>query len=306
MSLVWRNIWRRTLIAACGLLNVGALLAWVFDLGAFHVWFLLTGVPASVLLAVVAVRLARRPDRDPYLRRALVAGAVGGLLGTLGYDVFRIPFVVGGLRLFAPIDSYGVLLLDAAGSSATSGFAGWSYHFANGIGFGIAYAAVALGRKWPFAVLWGLVLETATILTPFADSYAIAGEWDLIAIAYAAHLAYGIPLGIIVQRAVGWQELRRPLPVPAWALLTATAIGLAAWLQPTGEVMRSAEITITDGRFSPEWVRVAPGTCARIEARDAARYNLDGRQCNDKVGAHRVRVNDDPYSGGFLLVDDDA
>ena len=74
-------------------------------------------------------------------------------MGTIGYDLFRLPFVASGLRVLAPIDSYGVLLLDAHTSSPLSGFAGWVYHFSNGIGFGIAYAAVALGRRrWYWAV----------------------------------------------------------------------------------------------------------------------------------------------------------
>lgn len=298
MASVWRDLWLRGLVALCGLLNVAALLAWVMGLGAFHVWFLATGVPALAVLVAVAVRIARDPERDPYLRRALVAGTVGGLLGTIGYDLFRIPFIVGGLRLFAPIDSYGVLLLDAGASSQLTGLAGWSYHFTNGIGFGIAYAVVALGRRWPWAVLWGLILESATLVTPFADSYAIAGKWDLIAIAYAAHLAYGIPLGLVVQRATAWRDLRRPIAVPSWAQLTALAVGLVAWLQPTLDVPRAPVTRVVDGRFEPEWVRVAPGGCAEVVGADDA--------CNDDVGVHRVKLKDEAYSGGFLLVDEHA
>jgi hypothetical protein len=293
---------RTALLAAgvCGLLNVASLLAWVFGLGPFHVWFLAVGVPALAALVAIAAWSARRPEQAPRLRRALVAGTLGGLLGTIGYDVFRIPFVVGGLRLFAPIDSYGVLLLDAAASSPLTGFAGWSYHFTNGIGFGIAYAVVALGRRWPWAVLWGLVLETATILTPFADSYAIRGKWDLIAIAYAAHLAYGIPLGLVVQRAARWTDLRRPAPVPVWAALAALTIGLLVWLRPTPSIPDRPATTVVDGRFRPEWVRVPPGGCAAVRGGD------DVCDPDRRTGVHRIKLTDEPYSGGFLLVDEEA
>lgn len=301
----------RATAAACGLCNVVALLAWVYGLGAFHMWFLAVGLPSLVVLVAVAAWSARNPDADPYLRRALVAGTLGGLLGTIGYDAFRVPFIVGGLRLFAPIDSYGVLLLDAAASSPLTGFAGWAYHFTNGIGFGIAYGIAALGRRWPWAVLWGVILETATIVSPFGDSYAIRGKWGLIAIAYAAHLAYGIPLGMIVQRASRW-DVRRPLSVPLWVMLVALGVGLVAWLRPGPSIPSQPTTAIVDGRFVPEWVRVSRGACARVTNTDNEDYA--GQQlvigagateevCGHVVGAHRIRVADEPYSGGFLLVD---
>ncbi len=307
-------------VGLLGLASVVALLAWVFGLGPFRLWFLLTGLPATIALIAVAV-LTRRRGSDG-LRLALVSGAMGGLVGTVGYDLFRIPFVAGGLRLFAPIDSYGVLLLGAEGSSSWTAFAGWSYHFSNGIGFGIGYACVALGRRWPWAVLWGLVLETATILTPFADSYAIRGRWDLIAIAYAAHLAYGIPLGLIVQRAVT-ADRGRPLVLPAWVGMAGLVVGLLVWLRPgtvdpaerAGRaVAPGPSAVVVHGRLRPEWNRVEPGQCVALRNLDDRDYELPdgavleaggvGEHCQEGTGAHRVRLLDEPYSGGFVLVDD--
>lgn len=130
-----------------GLLSVASLLAWAFRLGRFDLWFLALGAPAIVFLIGVGLCVARL-GRFPRLRLALIAGVVGGLLGIIGYDLFRIPFAALGLRLFAPIESYGELLLNADSSSPLTDFAGWGYRFANGLGFGIFYAAVALGRRW--------------------------------------------------------------------------------------------------------------------------------------------------------------
>lgn len=310
----WRETGWRAAVAFCGLLNVAALLAWVMGLGAFHVWFLLTGLPAALFLAVTAAVLARRPERDPYLRRAIVAGTMGGLLGTIGYDVFRVPFeILGGLRLMAPVDSYGVLLLDAGASSSTTGFAGWSFHFANGIGFGIAYAVVALGRRWPWALLWAFVLETATILTPFADSYGLRGKWGLIAIAYAAHVAYGSALGVVVQRAADW-DLERPTPVPAWSVVAVLIVVLVAWLRPTGSVPARPATTVVGGEFQREWLRTTPDQCASLRNLDDRAYELTrgdrldpgatGELCVAGTGVHRVRLTGDAYSGGFVIVDD--
>jgi hypothetical protein len=164
--------------------------------------------------------------------------------------------------------------------------------------------------------VWGLVLETATIATPFADSYAIRGKWDLIAIAYAAHLAYGVPLGVVVQRAARW-DVQRPLPVPLWVPLAALAVALVLWLRPTPSIPDRPATDIVDGRFVPEWVRISPGECADVRNTDAERHASErigtieagapGEVCEDEVGVHRVEVDpDEPYSGGFVLVDDDA
>lgn len=89
----------------------------------------------------------RRPGHAARARPSPAPGAARRqprrLLGPIGYDVFRVPFeVLGGLRLLAPIDSDGVLLLDAARRPRPRVWPGWSFHFANGIGFG--------NRSWHF------------------------------------------------------------------------------------------------------------------------------------------------------------
>lgn len=310
--------------AACallGLLSVAALLAWVYGLGSFQAWFLAVSLPAVVLLGVVG-GLARRLGRER-LRTALVLGAVGGLLGTIGYDLFRVPFAALGLRVFAPIDSYGVLILDASASSSWTGLAGWAYHFSNGIGFGIAYAMVAVGRKWWWGVLWGMVLETATIITPYAGEYGLTGRWGLIGIAYAAHFAYGAPLGLIVQKGRnfvdGLDEVSRRATV---YMLIALASFLLLWHRPFGDRLTTAAVpssTITEARFDPEWLRVAPGGCARLINRDGSTYRIEAavggprvgpretvRACFEEPGIHRVRIAERPFSGGFVIVDTQA
>lgn len=309
----------RVVLAVVAASTVAALLAWVVGLGSFRSWFLLVSAPAMIALGAAGAIAAKKHS---VLHRMLVAGTLGGLFGTAGYDLFRMPFVVAGLRLFAPIDSYGVLLLGADSSSPLTAFAGWGYHVANGVGFGIAYALVAHGRSWVWAMAWAMVLETVTILTPFADSYALRGKWDLILIAYAAHVAYGLPLGLIVQRAPRW----RPARPPASLVLVGVGILLAAWLQPgttPDDLERGRAVApgpsavIVRGHLVPEWLRVAPGTCAIVENTDRVDYELSPpygsvaagqrtRLCERRTGAHRVKAGPRPYSGGFLLVDPEA
>jgi hypothetical protein len=315
------------LLAFLGLLSVAPLLAWVLDLGSFQSWFRFTTVPAVLMLTTVGVIVVRRgsPAR---LRTALVAGCIGGLLGTVGYDLFRVPFAAAGLRVFAPIESYGVLITGADSSSPWTSFVGWSFHFSNGIGFGIAYAMVGLGRRWQWGVVWGLVLETATIVTPFATLYGLAGKPNLIALAYAAHVAYGYPLGVVVERAgaaptrLAWVSPR----TAAWALL-ALLVGLLIWHRPfqTPSDVRAGQraapgpsAIVGDGRFRPEWLRVPVGGCAVIRNIDPTAYTLkvpairrtelppkaDMAVCFDKAGVFRVRTSKRAYSGGFVIVDE--
>lgn len=303
--------------------SVASLLAWVFGLGSFHSWFFAVTLPGQLLLVAAGLWLARQ-DEFAELRSLLMAGLVGGLVGTVGYDLFRVPFALAGLQVFAPIDSYGVLALGASVSSPLTGFVGWTYHFANGIGFGLAYAALAgRGRHWAWGVAWAMVLETATVVTPFAATYALAGKWVPIAIAYAAHVPYGLCIGFAVRHADRVaDELRAATRWAVPGILVVTFGVLAAWHAPW-KSERPVELrgvddpaaVVRDGRFEPLWLRVAPGGCVMLRNLDSEAYRLnvgapqvvraraDATVCFADMGVHRVRSSPEPYAGGFVIVD---
>jgi hypothetical protein len=310
--------------ASCALLSllcVAPLLAWVYGLGRFADWFWRATVPALIVLALVARVVSRRPT-TARLHDAFLAGVGGGLLGTLLYDVVRVPFALGGLRLLAPIDSYGVLLLDAAGSNARSGFAGWVFHTTNGVCFAIAYAVVASGRSRWWAVAWAMVLESVAVLSPFAAYYGLSGKWGQIALAYAAHVPYGLAIGICCENtartAASMREISRR--APALVALGVTVAGLLVWQQPwstndtvrTGEaVAPGASAVIVNERFAPQWVRIAPGGCAVIRNDDSEARVVNtqtiapgttGQLCLTGDGVHRVKISG-AYSGGWVIVD---
>ena len=281
--------------------NVVALLAWVYGVASFQQAFLAVGVPSLVLLG----GLAWRARRSPGLADLLAAGVAGGLLGTFGYDLFRIPFVLAGFRVLAPIDSYGVLLLGTSESSPWTGVAGWAFHLLNGVGFGIVYAALARrGRRhWGWAVAWAMVLETATVVTPFARVYGIAGHANLLLVAYAAHVAYGVPLGLVVAR--GLPSARTAAGAVAGAL-----VAVMAWQHPwsspapdrAGRAAAGPSTMVVSNRFRPEWVRIRPGGCVVLLGDGSPAQEL----CPPGQPAPRVvrhKVGDEPFSGGFVLVD---
>jgi hypothetical protein len=304
--------------ASTGLLSVVALLAWVYGLGSFAAWFWGLSVPASAVLVAVGL-WSTRTDRYPRLRVALFCGLVGGLVGTFFYDAVRLPQVLFGIRPFAPIESYGLLMLDARASSPATELAGWAYNLSNGIGFGISYAVVALGRRWPWAVAWAFVLETVAVASPFSTMYALAGKWDLIALAYLAHIAYGYPLGRIVEAGPRFAKAAGALvPHPGPALLGVTTIGLLAWHWPFAEapVGAPATIRVSDGMFAPKWVRLPIGGCATATDGDAIGYTIreaigaptlspggTSELCFARPGMVRARTSDRPDAGGFVLVD---
>jgi len=305
-----------------GLCSVLPLLAWVYRWGAFSLWYWALAVPGLLAIAVLAI-LLRRGGAHPDLHAAIVAGTLGGIAGTIGYDLVRTPFLAMGLRLFAPIDSYGLLILNVSHSSPLTEFAGWTYNVANGAGFGIAYAMVALGRHWLWAIPWALGLETMTIVTPYASAYGLSGHPDLIAIAYGAHVAYAIPLGVVVRQAAHWRRPQdAPLP-PLWAI-AGVALVLLLWQQPwstpsgvsRAEAIRPQPASLVEsGRFVPEWVRVAAGGCLVLVNHDGISHRLTGvdapplaasatgRYCFAAPGVQRIQLDGVPYSGGFVIVD---
>ena len=324
-------------VAACG--SVIPLLAWGYDLGKFSTWGWAAAYPLVVLLVGATVWM-ERTGRYPLTRAAVTAGALGGALGTVAYDLLRVPFVVlEGRQLLAPIDSYGVLLLDAAYSSGLTGFAGWGYHAINGIGFGIAYAVVMRGRHWGWGVLWGLTLETAVVISPFATDYALRTEdgfkWVPIIIAYIAHVPYGFAVGRFAQHAgARHATARRVTPRPVLLLSAAVALALLVWQWPLfgddriaeGRAAAPGASAAVDERgvWHPTWLRVAPGECATIViapdsglvqlrvgppgAAITAQEPLDRQTpaevCPGSPGISRWQVDGQPFSGGWIITDD--
>lgn len=318
----------RAVFFVLGGTSVASLLAWVYGLSSFRDAFLFVSLPGQVLLVVGALVVARRTE-SAGLRTLLVAGAIGGLLGTFAYDLFRVPFVIAGFRVLAPIDSYGVLAAGTSASSPWTGLLGWAYHFANGVGFGIAYAMLAPRRNWRWGVAWALLLESATIVTPFATLYALRGtpsgvNWTAISIAYAAHIPFGWIVGRAVERPERIVEVlraigRHTVPVSFVVVIVALLGWQAPWSYdaPAGRNTPAGTPTaeIVDQRLHPQWLRVPVNGCAVLVNLDDEDYRVmiagepvvvtagENEVCFPDAGVLRLRTTDEPYAGGFVIVD---
>jgi hypothetical protein len=223
-------------------------------------WFL--AVPGYLVLA--ATWWFGRNAREEWVRElsdAVAIGAVGGFLATVAYDVVRIPFVMSGIRVYVPNSTYGLWILDADFSTRLTETVGWFYHFANGTAFGIMYALFMRGRHWFFAVVWACLLETIAIFSPYAVVYQLAGKPYIIAIAYFGHVAYGLPLGFMVQRWAGSAAYLRNLPpigrIALVAILLASVVGSLTYPRDIADPARKANAFVVEGGgLAPDWLRL--------------------------------------------------
>lgn len=130
---------------------------------------------------------------------AISIGVIGGLFSTFAYDLVRLPFHLFGYLVFATNSTYGMWVSDALVATRLTEVTGWIYHFSNGISFSIMYAVFMRGRHWIFAIAYAFALESIAIYSQFGQVFALTGNYSMISIAYLAHIAYALPIGIMVQ-----------------------------------------------------------------------------------------------------------
>lgn len=182
----------RLLACVCGSLSIGSLLLYFFGVGSFF-WtsciLLLIEIGGLLLLWRYASGEAGRP-----MRRLIVGGLTAGCVATLAYDIVRVPIAHGGIPVFKAISYFGTVLLGVEQPTPVSELLGWGYHLSNGIGFGLMYAALVT-RPGPIsAVLWGLSLEGAMLLTPYAEVFGYQRDARFMAITIGSHACYGLAL----------------------------------------------------------------------------------------------------------------
>ncbi len=302
--------------------SILALMAGLYGLAPMGPVVLGLALPGALLLVAI-YRWATGSGRSD-LAIDLLLGFWGGLLGTFAYDLFRVPFHLAGLRVFSTISAFGIWILDASAATRFTELVGWSYHFLNGIMFGIMYALFMRGRPWPWAVAWGVSLELMAVVSPFGDVFALRGNPSGLAIAFAGHVAYGIPLGLVVWR---WQAAREWLAQPPAFSLFAAMVGAAALASPLWDPASRAwdqrqeagAFRVEGRRLNPTWLRVKRGDSVRFTNPESQKVTIRIRPSNqvlevsggssltfkpDRGGIHQVFVQTDRRSvSSFLMVD---
>jgi hypothetical protein len=131
----------------------------------------------------------------------IVNGAVAGILAAVAYDLFRLPFVLGGIPLFKVFPQFGEMLLGSPDPRWLVQLLGWAYHFSNGAALGIMFLAL-VPRPTSRKLFWGAVafalgVEACLLATPYPRFFGLALDSRFIALTLSAHLVFGLALGAI-------------------------------------------------------------------------------------------------------------
>lgn len=240
--------------------QAGSLLLKMYGVCGLQEGFLYTSLPALLCIVIIYNRVRR--SSDEMLTDSIHLGVFGGLLATFAYDLCRIPFVIFGQRIFAPIAAYGVWLLGAESSSRFTDLAGWSYHFLNGISFGIMYALFMRRRSFFWAILWACLLETIAFLSPFGRIFGFTANPSTLGIAYFGHVVYGIPLGLVVMKdaaCISWlKTVPRGIYVFGYVAILAIMLGqiLNPQLAASDKATLPQRFVINGDQITPDWQRV--------------------------------------------------
>lgn len=182
----------RALVLLAGASSIASLLLYFSGMLGFAHGIRYVLVP-GIAVAVGILTWARATGR-PSQAEVLLSGVWAGLLATFAYDIVRVPLAHAGLPIFKAISYFGTILLDEPTPTFASEVAGWAYHLSNGVGFGVMYAAlVSKPRVWS-AVAWGLFLEVAMLVTPYAEVFGYKVGSEFLAITIGAHVCYGLAL----------------------------------------------------------------------------------------------------------------
>ena len=206
----------RLVVFALAATSIWCLLAEFYGLGTMRAVTCFVSIPSLVVLAALAA--IARVQGDGRLWRAVAIGSGAGLVAAAAYDVFRLPFVCADvwglegwlphLKLFKVFPRFGAMILgqpvEQPSYSRSAHLIGWAYHFSNGLTFGVMYLALvgdAARRPWGWAVLLAIGLELGMLLTPYPGYFGIRLTSTFVVVTLAAHLIFGVVLGLSARRA---------------------------------------------------------------------------------------------------------
>jgi hypothetical protein len=160
-------------------------------------------LPGAILIVILVFATRGRQSSARIIADRVIAGAKWGLVATLAYDVIR-PLLVWGLRLhFHPYRAhpiFGSLITGRPRDSAVAIGVGWTYHFWNGVAFGVMLALVRPRAGWATGLVWALTLQAVMMaLYPKFLDVRLDNPGFLVS-SIVGHGLYGIVLGSSLKR----------------------------------------------------------------------------------------------------------
>lgn len=195
--------------AVCALMSLAALVAHVAGILPMAYFLTFFGVPAFLLLLVLAA-YANLLDASGFIT-CLIVGIGGGAAGTVVYDLVRLALQRGHVfdyDGFAAILIFGSWIIGKATTTWQAALAGWMYHYWNGVAFGVFYLLLAGNRRWWYGIGYGMLMELC-MLGLFPTFIRVTNRDDFIALSVIGHIGYGATLGLIAERyGRSWQRVR--------------------------------------------------------------------------------------------------
>jgi hypothetical protein len=182
-------------------------------------------IPSVIIIFVIGILSS---SKFPRLANRLFKGMVAGAIATLALEAIRIPGYM--FAKWLPMDSMislpGLLLTEKITLLSEvkqivmqSGVAmnlyhapmdaflvGALWHFWNGATFGIIYALLIGKGKWWYGMIWAVIIEMVMMVAPYLimmkGPFGVEhmDGYNIFVITLIAHLAFGLVLGIIVQK----------------------------------------------------------------------------------------------------------
>jgi hypothetical protein len=200
------NLAARFLIWALASMSFACLLGEFYGLWAMQPFACFVLLPCTLALAFLARRKYLHLTGGFDVSKAIIQGALGGLLAAVVYDVFRLPFVMSGFPLFKVFPEFGKLLVGNDAPNWLILLAGWGYHFSNGAALGIMFAAMLPPKLSKVQVIaagaaWAMLVETILLVTPYRDFFKIHMPFaTFLVLTASAHLIFGLTLGSYLSR----------------------------------------------------------------------------------------------------------
>jgi hypothetical protein len=198
---------KRIAIFVLASLSFACLLGQFYGLWSMH-WFGCWVLPPATAVLIVAAWLDRRAGAAGP-RLWIIQGTIGGVVAAVAYDLYRLPFVLGGAPLFTVFGKFGNMLLGRGVDAAPSFDAqllGWVYHFSNGAALGIMFLAMVVrpSRRLLFwgALAWALCVEAMLLMTPYASYFGLPLNSTFLFLTASAHAIFGVALGMWCSRRV--------------------------------------------------------------------------------------------------------